>query len=230
MESIKSPEKKANMEKRKPNGPIKFGVSLNEEQKQAKAKILNSVISILTGQAGSGKTMLACQIALDKLFKREIERIIITRATVAKEDIGFLPGNIKEKMDPWLSPIYSNLYRLYKKDAIDKMVEDGSIEILPIAFLRGRTFVDSAVIVDEAQNITHEQMEAVLTRIGLNSVVMVCGDTKQIDLKYKKDSGLHFVKKHMGAGVKGIEWIDLKTNHRHEIVEKIIEIYDQFRD
>ena len=97
-------------EKRKPKGDIKFKLSLNEEQKEAKQVILDNPVVLLKGMAGSGKTLLACQIALDMVFKREMEKIVITRPTVAKEDIGFLPGDLKEKMDPWLAPIYSNLY------------------------------------------------------------------------------------------------------------------------
>ena len=127
-------------EKRKPKGEIKFKLSLNEEQKEAKQIILDNPVVLLKGMAGSGKTLLACQIALDMVFKREMEKIIITRPTVAKEDIGFLPGDLKEKMDPWLAPIYSNLYLLYEKEKIDKMVTENNIEIVPFAFMRGRTF------------------------------------------------------------------------------------------
>ena len=108
-------------EKRKPKGDIKFKLSLNEEQKEAKQVILDNPVVLLKGMAGSGKTLLACQIALDMVFKREMEKIVITRPTVAKEDIGFLPGDLKEKMDPWLAPIYSNLYLLYDKEKIDKI-------------------------------------------------------------------------------------------------------------
>ena len=116
-------------EKRKPKGEIKFKLSLNEEQKEAKQIVLDNPVVLLKGMAGSGKTLLACQIALDMVFKREMEKIIITRPTVAKEDIGFLPGDLKEKMDPWLAPIYSNLYLLYEKEKIDKMVTENNIEI-----------------------------------------------------------------------------------------------------
>jgi phosphate starvation-inducible PhoH-like protein len=98
--------------------------------------------------AGSGKTLVACQVALDMLFNKEVDKIIITRPTVSKEDIGFLPGDIKEKMDPWLAPIYHNLYALYNKEKVDKEIEFGNIEIVPFAFVRGRTFVNSFIIVD----------------------------------------------------------------------------------
>ena len=151
-------------EKRKPKGEIKFKLSLNEEQKEAKQVILDNPVTLIKGMAGSGKTLLACQIALDMVFKREMEKIIITRPTVSKEEIGFLPGDLKEKMDPWLAPIYSNLYLLYDKEKIDKMVADNQIEIVPFAFMRGRTFPNCFVIVDECQNITHSQTEMMLGR------------------------------------------------------------------
>jgi phosphate starvation-inducible protein PhoH len=108
--------------KGKVKNPIKFKIQLNEEQKEAKSLILENPVTVIRGMAGSGKTLLACQIALDLLFNREAEKIIITRPTVAKEDIGFLPGDLKEKMDPWLAPIYSNLYMLYEKEKIDKKI------------------------------------------------------------------------------------------------------------
>ncbi len=114
----------SNLEKRKPKNPIRFKIELNDEQKLAKASIYENPVVLLKGAAGSGKTLVACQTALDMLFKREIERIVITRPTVAREELGFLPGDLKEKMDPWLAPIYANLYMLYNKEAIDKLVQD----------------------------------------------------------------------------------------------------------
>jgi len=215
--------------KRKPKNPIRFGVQLNEEQKEAKALILGNPITVLQGMAGSGKTLLAVQVALDLLFTKEIENIIITRPTVAKEDIGFLPGDIREKMDPWLAPIYHNLYTLYSKDKVDKEIEKGSIEIVPFAFMRGRTFVNSLVIVDEAQNVTHTQMEAVLGRLGKGSKMVICGDMAQIDLKSKRDSGLTFLRR-VEEYVPGVNIFTLKQNHRHEIVAPILAVYEQFRD
>jgi phosphate starvation-inducible PhoH-like protein len=153
-------------EKRKPKNPISFKITLNEEQKEAKQVILDNPVTLLKGMAGSGKTLVACQVALDLMFRKDIERIIITRPTVAKEEIGFLPGDLKEKMDPWLAPIYANLHMLYDKTKIEKMVADGQIEIVPFAFMRGRTFPDAVVIVDECQNITHGQTEMILGRLG----------------------------------------------------------------
>jgi len=216
-------------EKRKPKGDIKFKLSLNEEQKEAKQIILDNPVVLLKGMAGSGKTLLACQIALDMVFKREMEKIVITRPTVAKEDIGFLPGDLKEKMDPWLAPIYSNLYLLYDKEKIDKMVTENHIEIVPFAFMRGRTFPNCFVIVDECQNITHQQTEMMLGRLGKGGKMVFCGDLSQVDLKSKKDSGISFFTR-LEEHIKGVRIVTLKTNHRHEIVEEVLKVYAEFRD
>ena len=212
-------------EKRKPKNPIKFKLTLNEEQKEAKAKILDNTITLLAGAAGSGKTLLACQIALDRLFMREIGKVIITRPTVSKEEIGFLPGDLREKMDPWVQPIYQNMYLLYDKDKVEKYINDGQIEIVPVSFMRGRTFVDSIVIVDEAQNVTHEQMEMIVTRIGKGSKMIICGDDAQVDLKQKRDSGFKFLYA-AAKKIKGLAAITLKQNHRDPIVEDLINLYN----
>jgi phosphate starvation-inducible PhoH-like protein len=217
------------LSKRRPKNPIKFNISLNEEQKAAKEIILANPVTVLRGMAGSGKTLVAVQTALDLLFTKQIEKIIITRPTVAKEDIGFLPGDIKEKMDPWLAPIYHNLYLLYDKAKVDKEVEEGNIEILPFAFMRGRTFVNTFVIVDEAQNVTHTQMEMVLGRLGIGSRLSICGDLAQIDLKNKKETGFSFLTR-LEEQVQGVRVVTLKKNHRHPIVEPILEVYQTFRD
>lgn len=217
------------VQKRKPKGPIKFNIQLNEEQKKVKSTILANPITVIKGQAGSGKTLVAAQTALDLLFQKEVEKIIITRPTVSKEDIGFLPGDIKEKMDPWLAPIYHNLYVLYSKEKVEKELELGNIEIVPFAFLRGRTFVNSFVIVDEAQNVTHTQMEAVLGRLGQNSKMVICGDISQIDLKDKRESGFSFLSR-VEEHVQGFKIETLKQNHRHEIVPPVLDVYQTFRD
>ena len=219
---------KLNTEKRKPKGPVKFNLTLNEEQKTAKAEILNHTVTLLKGQAGSGKTLLACQIALDMFFTRQIEKIIITRPVVAAaDDIGYLPGSMKEKMDPWLAPIYANLYMLYNKETIDKLVETQNIEILPFAFVRGRTFVNAVVIVDEAQNVSNGQTEMIVGRLGLNSKMIFCGDTSQIDLKNKKESGIDFFKI-LESRVSGVKVITLLQNHRHPIVPEILNVYKEY--
>lgn len=217
-----------NSEKRKPKNPIKFNISLNDEQKQAKAEILENTVTLIKGAAGSGKTLLACQIALDSFFNRQIEKIIITRPNVASADeIGFLPGSMKEKMDPWLAPIYANLYMLYSSTFIDKMVENQEIEILPFAFVRGRTFVNAMVIVDEAQNVNSTQTEMIIGRLGLDSKMIFCGDTAQIDLKNKKDSGIDFFKI-IESRVPGVKVITLYKNHRHPIVPEILDVYKEY--
>jgi phosphate starvation-inducible PhoH-like protein len=217
------------VQKRRPKSPIKFNVQLNDEQKQAKALILESPITVLKGMAGSGKTLVATQVALDMLFTRQVEKIIITRPTVSKEDIGFLPGDIREKMDPWLAPIYHNLYMLYKKEKVDKALEDGEIEIVPFAFMRGRTFVNAFVIVDEAQNVTHNQMETVIGRLGKGSKMVICGDLAQIDLKDKRETGFSFLAR-LEEQVEGFKTASLEYNHRHDIVAPILEVYKTFRD
>lgn len=215
--------------KRRPKGPIKFKLQLNDEQKQAKQIILENPVTVLKGMAGSGKTLIATQVALDLLFRKEIEKVIITRPTVSKEDIGFLPGDIKEKMDPWLAPIYHNLFMLYSQDKVEKEIEAGNIEIVPFAFMRGRTFVNSFVIVDEAQNVTHTQMETVLGRLGKESKMVVCGDMAQIDLKDKRQTGFSFLAR-LEENVAGFKLVTLKRNHRHEIVSPILKVYQEFRD
>jgi len=216
-------------QKRKPKQPIKFNVQLNEEQKRVKSTILEADITVIKGMAGSGKTLLATQVALDMLFTKEVDKIVITRPTVSKEEIGFLPGDIREKMDPWLAPIYHNLYILYSKEKIEKEIEQGNIEIVPFAFMRGRTFTNSFVIVDEAQNVTHNQMEAVLGRLGQGSKMVICGDTSQIDLKDKRESGFSFLSR-IEEQVNGFKVEILKQNHRHSIVPDILEVYQTFRD
>jgi phosphate starvation-inducible PhoH-like protein len=215
--------------KTKPKNPIKFKIDLNAEQKDAKQVMLDNPVVLIKGMAGSGKTLVACQVALDMVFKKEMDKIIITRPTVAKEDIGFLPGDLKEKMDPWLAPIYHNLYALYSKDKVDKELANGNIEIVPFAFMRGRTFLKSFVIVDEAQNVTHDQMETVIGRLGKESKMVICGDLAQIDLKVKKETGFSFLTR-IEEHVKGFAVFSLLQNHRHPIVTPILKIYQDFRD
>jgi phosphate starvation-inducible PhoH-like protein len=212
--------------KRAPKNPINFHIQLNEEQRQAKAEILDNTITLLAGQAGSGKTLLACNVALDGLFRRQYSKIIITRPTVSKEDIGFLPGDMREKMDPWVQPIYQNFYTLYGKDRMQKYFDDELIEIVPVSFMRGRTFLDSMIIVDEAQNVTHDQMEMIVSRLGIRSKMIICGDDRQIDLRKKSDSGFRFLYK-ASRKVKNLKAITLTTNHRDPIVDDILDYYEE---
>jgi phosphate starvation-inducible PhoH-like protein len=215
--------------KRKPKGPIKFEIQLNEEQKRAKEQILNNTVTVLKGKAGSGKSLLAANIALDLLFSREIEKIIITRPTVvAGQDIGFLPGDVNEKLAPFTAPVYENMHRLYNKEKIEKCIAEGEIEIVPVSFMRGRNFTNCLVVIDEAQNLTDTQMELLLTRICHGSKMIFCGDAAQIDLKDRKSSGFDVVCKHM-KDVPGFEVITLEKNHRHEIVEFILDVYKNLR-
>lgn len=215
---------------RKSKGPIKFNITLTEEQKQAKATILGNTITVLRGSAGSGKSMVAAQAALDMLFRKEVERIVLTRPAVTSgEDLGYLPGDKDAKLAPYTAAIYDNMYRIYKKDIVDKRIQEGSIEVIPLAFMRGRNLSDCMVIVDEAQNITHRQMELLLGRLCQGSKMVLCGDTAQIDLKDRKQSGFDFISKHFTT-VKGFNVVTLKTNHRHEIVEEILKVYSDYRD
>tara|TARA_R110000822_G_scaffold2734_5_gene12687 strand:+ start:2401 stop:3099 length:699 start_codon:yes stop_codon:yes gene_type:complete len=212
-----------------PKSPIKFKIALNEEQKEAKSQILHNTITVLKGKAGSGKSMLAAQVALDLLFTKQIEKILITRPTVvAGEDIGFLPGGIDDKLAPFTAPVYENMHRLYDKTRVEKLIEEGKIEIVPVSFMRGRNFTDCLVVVDESQNLTDVQTELILTRICKGSKVIFCGDNAQIDLKQKKDSGFDFMVKHM-VNIPNFNVVTLKTNHRHEIVDSILEVYKSFR-
>jgi phosphate starvation-inducible PhoH-like protein len=220
--------RKKNSERRKPKNEITFSLSLNDEQKAAKALVLENTVTLLKGQAGSGKTILACHIALDMFFNRQVEKIIITRPVVdAANPMGFLPGDIKAKMDPWLAPIYANLYMLYEKVTIDKMIEDQDIEIIPFTFVRGRTFLDACVIVDECQNVSTKQTEMIIGRLGINSKMMFCGDTSQIDLRTKKESGIDFFKI-LEARVPGVKVITLLKNHRNPIVPLILKVYEEY--
>lgn len=209
---------------------IKFQVSLNEEQKQAKAIILQNKITVLRGGAGSGKSMVAAQVSLDLLFRREVEKVILTRPAVTSgEEIGHLPGDKDAKLAPYTAAIYDNMYRLYKKELIDKHILEGHIEVIPLAFMRGRNLSNCCVVVDEGQNITHRQMELLLGRICEGSKMIVCGDTAQIDLKDKRQSGFSFICNNLTA-VKDFAVVTLKTNHRDPIVEDILKVYSDHRD
>ena len=168
-----------------------------------------------------------------KLLKTDprFKKILLVKSVTVLEgeEVGFLKGDLKEKMDPWLAPIYHNLYMLYGKEKVDRELEHGNIEIVPFAFMRGRTFVNSFVIVDEAQNVTQDQMETVLGRLGKNSKMVICGDLAQIDLKVKKETGFSFLTR-IEEQVKGFRVFALKANHRHDIVAPILKVYQDFRD
>jgi len=214
---------KQNIDKVPPKGPIKFSITLSEEQKLAKSEVLQHPFNFIVGKAGSGKTLLACQIALDMLFKRDINKVIITRPTVSTEDNGFLPGSEKEKMEPWLVPIRSNMRKVYNKPTIlQKLEQEESIELVSLAHFRGRTFENSVVIVDEFQNLTKSQLNMALGRLGRNSKMIFCGDNQQIDLKDPNYSAIHEVAKILSS--KYVFKFVLTDNHRHEAIDDVLSL------
>lgn len=216
----------ANKEKFAPKNPVKFNLALSEEQKQAKCKILEHPFNFILGKAGSGKTLLAVQIALDMFFKREVNKIIITRPTISTEDNGFLPGSEQEKMEPWLVPIRSNMRKVYNKpELLEKMEKEENIELVSLTHFRGRTFDDAVCIVDEFQNLSKQQLQMVLSRLGKRSIMILCGDLHQIDLKYHNDSAIHEVSKLRES--KYVAEIILKDNHRHESLDEILRLLSQ---
>ena len=199
----------------------------NNQQKYF--KLLNEKnIVFAIGPAGTGKTFLAVAKAVAALQKGTVKKIILSRPAVeAGEKLGFLPGDLKEKVDPFLRPIYDALYDMMPFDQVEKKIANGIIEIAPIAFMRGRTLEDSFVILDEAQNTTKIQMKMFLTRLGKNSHMVVVGDTTQIDLISKNDSGLLDAQKKLSK-INEIGFIVLNDKDvvRHELVRKIINAYD----
>ena len=214
---------KQNIEKVPPKGSVRFSLSLSSEQKSAKQAILHHPYNFIVGKAGSGKTLLACQIALDMFFKRMINKIIITRPTVSTEDNGFLPGSEKEKMEPWLVPIRSNMRKIYNKPLIlEKMEKDESIELVSLAHFRGRTFENSIIIVDEFQNLTRAQFKMALGRLGKGSTMIFCGDNQQIDLKDKNYSAIHDLPK-IDDSLYVYKRV-LQDNHRHEAIDEVFEL------
>ena len=216
----------SNKEKTPPKNDIKFSITLSEEQKTAKAKILETPFNFILGKAGSGKTLLAVQVALDMFFKRQINKIIITRPTVSNEDNGFLPGSLAEKMDPWLVPLRSNMRKVYNKpDILDKMEREENIELVSLAHFRGRTFDHAVCIVDEFQNLTKQQLQMVVSRLGKESIMILTGDRYQIDLKFGNDSAVHEVPKLTKS--KYVNEIILLDNHRHESLNEILKLLNE---
>ena len=212
-----------NVNKRVPKNGVKFSITLSDEQKHAKSEILSHPFNFVLGKAGSGKTLLACQIALDRFFKREVNKIVITRPTIATEDNGFLPGSEAEKMEPWLVPIRSNMRKVYNKsELLTKMEMDESIELVSLTHFRGRTFDNCVCIVDEFQNLTKQQLSMVIGRLGKGSTMIFCGDSQQCDLKSKNDSAVHEVPKLRGS--KYVHEIKLTDNHRHEALDEVLNL------
>ncbi len=188
-------------------------------------------IVIAIGPAGTGKTYLAMAMAVSALMKKEVSRIILVRPAVeAGEKLGFLPGDIYEKVNPYLRPLYDALFDMMDMERANRLIERGDIEIAPLAFMRGRTLNDSFVILDEAQNATAEQMKMFLTRMGFHSKVVITGDITQVDLPNDRRSGLIEVKEIL-RDINGIEFVyfDEKDVVRHRLVQDIIKAYDRHR-
>lgn len=212
-----------NMNKTAPKGKIQFTIQLSNEQKETKSEILNHPYNFITGKAGSGKTLLAVQIALDMFFNRKVNKIIITRPTVSNEDNGYLPGSLNEKMEPWLVPIRSNMRKVYNKPVVlENMEKAEDIELVSLAHFRGRTFDNAVCIVDEFQNLTKTQLGMVLGRLGKGSVMILTGDPQQIDLKFSNDSAIHEVAKLKES--KFVYTRSLQDNHRHEALDDILKL------
>ena len=210
--------------------PKKSIIPRSEKQKGYVRALRQSDIIISAGPAGTGKTFLAVAVGLTMLLEKKIERIILSRPAVeAGERLGFLPGDMKEKIDPYLRPIYDALYEMMPADRVEKKIQSGEIEIAPLAFMRGRTFNNAYVIVDEAQNTTSVQMKMVLTRIGEGSRMVINGDLSQVDLPKGQLSGLKESEKILSK-IREIKIISLKSDDviRHPIVAKIIKAYDYF--
>ena len=212
--------------------PKKSIIPRSEKQKEYVRALRQSDIVISAGPAGTGKTFLAVAVGLTMLLEKKIEKIILSRPAVeAGERLGFLPGDMKEKVDPYLRPLYDSLYDLFHFEKIQRMIEIGDIEIAPLAFMRGRTLKNSFAILDEAQNATDTQIKMFLTRIGENSKIIVNGDPSQIDLPNKNMSGLDRSKKLL-SHLNEISVIDFDHSDvvRHPLVSKIVKAYSNHND
>ena len=181
------------------------------------------------GPAGTGKTYLAVAMAVQALTSRQVKRVILTRPAVeAGEHLGFLPGDLQAKIDPYLRPLYDALYDMLPPDRVDQLLETGTIEVAPLAFMRGRTLNDAFIILDEAQNTTPEQMKMFLTRMGFNSRVVVTGDRTQVDLPGNVESGLRVAERIL-AGIDGLTFVGFDDADvvRHPLVARIIRAYER---
>ena len=207
--------------------PRKSVIARSEKQSNYIKALKESDIVMALGPAGTGKSFLAVSVAVTLLMEKKIERVILSRPAVeAGEKLGFLPGDMKEKVDPYLRPLYDALYELFGADKIDKKIETGEIEIAPLAFMRGRTLKNCFAILDEAQNATETQIKMFLTRIGENSKLVVNGDPSQVDLINKTHSGL-IKSKNILKDLNEINIIEFDHNDvvRHPLVSKIIRAY-----
>jgi phosphate starvation-inducible protein PhoH and related proteins len=209
--------------------PRKSVIARSEKQSEYIKALKENDIILSLGPAGTGKSFLAVSVAVTLLMEKKIERVILSRPAVeAGEKLGFLPGDMKEKVDPYLRPLYDALYELFGADKIDKKIETGEIEIAPLAFMRGRTLKNCFAILDEAQNATDTQIKMFLTRIGENSKLVVNGDPSQVDLINKSHSGL-IKSKNILKDLKEIKIIEFDHNDvvRHPLVSKIIRAYQK---
>tara|TARA_B100001564_G_scaffold177657_1_gene149355 strand:- start:3888 stop:4892 length:1005 start_codon:yes stop_codon:yes gene_type:complete len=209
--------------------PRKSVIARSEKQSEYIKALKENDIVLSLGPAGTGKSFLAVSVAVTLLLEKKIERVILSRPAVeAGEKLGFLPGDMKEKVDPYLRPLYDALYELFGADKIEKRIENGEIEIAPLAFMRGRTLKNCFAILDEAQNATETQIKMFLTRIGENSKLVVNGDPSQIDLINKSHSGL-IKSSNILKGLKEIKIInfDHRDVVRHPLVSKIIRAYQK---
>jgi phosphate starvation-inducible PhoH-like protein len=199
---------------------IKYNVTLNEEQKLAKQLIINNQIVIVTGRAGSGKSLICAQVALDFLMKKQCDYIYVTRAAIeVGNSLGFLPGDLEEKFNPYLEAFRENLEKCYDKLKISDLVKDKKIAAYPVQFIRGKT-IDDVLVVEEAQNLTKHEMLAILTRLGKTGKIIINGDLEQQDIR-ETFNGLAYVIE-LSKKIDGIEWVKLKHNHRSDLVGKIL--------
>ena len=212
--------------------PRKSIIARSQKQSDYIKSLRENDIVIALGPAGTGKSFLAVSVAITMLMEKKVERVILSRPAVeAGEKLGFLPGDMKEKVDPYLRPLYDALYELFGFEKIDKKIETGEIEIAPLAFMRGRTLKNCFAILDEAQNATETQIKMFLTRIGENSKLVVNGDPSQVDLINKSHSGL-LKSKNILSDIKEIKIIDFDHSDvvRHPLVSKIIKAYQKKAD
>ncbi len=209
--------------------PKKNIMARTNKQKKYIENLVNNNIIFSLGPAGTGKTYLAVAVAVSKLINGEVKKIILSRPAVeAGENLGFLPGDLKDKIDPYLIPLYDSLYELVGYEKMQKKIEDGTVEIAPLAFMRGRTLKDSFVILDEAQNATDTQIKMFLTRLGKNTTMVVNGDPSQIDLPGSKSSGL-LKSINILDDIKEIGIVRFNSSdvQRHPLVSKIIDAYNK---
>lgn len=206
---------------RERKGEIKYNVTLNEEQKEAKKLIIENQITIVTGVAGTGKSLVGAITALDFLNKKECDKILVTRAAIeVGKSLGFLPGELDSKFNPYIEALIDNLHKCTDKQKVNDFVKSGRIEGLPVQYIRGKT-IDDVLIVEEAQNLTPFEMEAILTRLGKTGKIIINGDNAQRDVKLQQ-TGLDFAID-LSKNVKGIAWVKLKENHRSGLVGKILD-------